>query len=103
VYTGDQLLDTDLDTISELLRVALEDRHQRLYEIREKMILRMGDLVDEPDTPRSKAYTVKRLTEADLAEIAELLRVTLKDDHYLSAHSRIREIRDRMIALRKIR
>lgn len=43
-------------------------------------------------------YTIKRLTDVDAAEIAELLRVTLEDKHWIEWHPRLREIREKMIA-----
>jgi ribosomal protein S27AE len=42
-------------------------------------------------------YTTKRLTAEDAAEIAELLRVSIDDKHFLAWHPRLREIREKMI------
>lgn len=46
--------------------------------------------------PRT-GYTIKRLTTADAAELAELLRISLDDKHWQAWHPRLREIRDKMI------
>ncbi len=45
----------------------------------------------------SRGYTVKRLTADDAAHIAELLRVSVDDKHWLAWHPRLREIRAKMI------
>lgn len=42
-------------------------------------------------------YTTRRLTNSDLSVIAEMLRVSLEDAHWTAAHSRFREIREKMI------
>lgn len=42
-------------------------------------------------------YTTKHLTDADAAEIAELLRVALEDKHWIAGHQKLREIREKMI------
>lgn len=46
---------------------------------------------------KKPGYTTKRLTDEDAAEIAELLRVSLDDKHFLAWHGRLREIREKMI------
>lgn len=48
------------------------------------------------DEPRT-GYTIKRLTAEDAAQIAELLRVSIDDKHYLTWHPKLREIREKMI------
>ncbi len=59
-YTAKHLINEDLAEIAELLRVLLDDNlddtllrawHPRLREIREKMILRLGDVVEQRSTP----------------------------------------------------
>jgi hypothetical protein len=42
-------------------------------------------------------YTAKRLTDEDSADLAELLRVSLDDVHFLAWHPRLREIREKML------
>jgi hypothetical protein len=42
-------------------------------------------------------YTIKRLTAEDAAHVAELLRVSIDDKHYLAWHPKLREIREKMI------
>lgn len=45
----------------------------------------------------SSGYTAKRLTDRDAAVIAELLRVSLEDEHWDAWHPKLREIREKMI------
>ena len=45
----------------------------------------------------STGYTIKRLTADDAAHIAELLRVSIDDKHWLAWHPKLREIREKMI------
>jgi hypothetical protein len=52
VYTIKRLSDEDAAEISELLRVSLDDKHflgwhPRLREIREKMIVQLGDVAEK--------------------------------------------------------
>jgi hypothetical protein len=42
-------------------------------------------------------YTIKRLTAEDAAHVAELLRVSIDDKHWLAWHPKLREIREKMI------
>lgn len=42
-------------------------------------------------------YTAKRLTQEDVADLAELLRVSIDDKQLLAWHGRLREIREKMI------
>ena len=46
--------------------------------------------------PRT-GYTIKRLTADDAAQLAELLRVSIDDKHWLAWHPKLREIREKMI------
>jgi len=49
------------------------------------------------DDEARAGYTLKRLTTADAAELAELLRVSIDDKHWQAWHPKLREIRERMI------
>jgi len=42
-------------------------------------------------------YTIKRLSTEDAAHVAELLRVSIDDKHYLAWQPKLREIHEKMI------
>lgn len=67
-------------------------------EEREAWDVLLKSAIDRVAAFNKKAgYTVKRLTDEDAAEIAELLRVSIDDKGLLSWHQRLREIREKMI------
>ena len=55
------------------------------------------EAVAGPRVEASTGYTIQRLTADDAAQIAELLRVSIDDKHWLAWHPKLREIREKMI------
>lgn len=55
------------------------------------------EAVAGPRVESRTGYTIKRLTTDDAAHVAELLRVSIDDKHYLAWQSKLREIHEKMI------